>query len=539
MTEQTSLQTENKKLSRSENKARLRQIIEILNKHEVVKGLTPEKLRAILEDLGPTYIKLGQIMSMRSDMIPQAYCDALTQLRSSVPPMPFDEVRRVVEGSLGKPIEEVYSDFNEEPIGAASIAQAHEARLKDGTHVVVKVQREGIYEIMSQDMTLLRKAAGILKLAPGTGEILDFGIILDEMWKVSQEEMNFTIEAQNAETFYKNNEDVAFATCPRIYREETTPQVLTMEFIDGISVDNKAKLLENGYDLDEIGAKLADNYIKQVIEDGFFHADPHPGNIIIREGKIVYIDLGIMGRLTPAERAGFARIIHAVSVQSSSELADALISFAVSRGSGQVDHAKLLADTDNILRTYASCDVSDLDIGAFLNDVLVVTRASKCQMPSTITNVARGIVTVEGTVAPYIPNESIVGIINGHIMRSTDPVEQAKDTLVDAALVMRRAAEGLSSAAEYSGEALRMMTRGQLKMNMEVLGSEAPLLRLSKIVNRMTMGILAAGLFMGSSLFATAGLGPEILDVPAVSFFGFTGAFILSAWIVVDIWRRK
>ena len=128
MTEQTSLQTENKKLSRSENKARLRQIIEILNKHEVVKGLTPEKLRAILEDLGPTYIKLGQIMSMRSDMIPQAYCDALTQLRSSVPPMPFDEVRRVVEGSLGKPIEEVYSDFNEEPIGAASIAQAHEAR---------------------------------------------------------------------------------------------------------------------------------------------------------------------------------------------------------------------------------------------------------------------------------------------------------------------------------------------------------------------------------------------------------------------------
>ena len=408
MTEQTSLQTENKKLSRSENKARLRQIIEILNKHEVVKGLTPEKLRAILEDLGPTYIKLGQIMSMRSDMIPQAYCDALTQLRSSVPPMPFDEVRRVVEGSLGKPIEEVYSDFNEEPIGAASIAQAHEAHLKNGTHVVVKVQREGIYEIMSQDMTLLRKAAGILKLAPGTGEILDFGIILDEMWKVSQEEMNFTIEAQNAETFYKNNEDVAFATCPRIYREETTPQVLTMEFIDGISVDNKAKLLENGYDLDEIGAKLADNYIKQVIEDGFFHADPHPGNIRIREGEIVWIDMGMMGRLSKRDQALFAKAVAAVAQHDVEGIKSVVLSIGKCRG--KVDHAKLYIDIDEMLSRYGDADLGGLDLGQLMNECMDIAREHKIAMPEGVSMLGRGVLTIEGVIADLSPDTNVISI---------------------------------------------------------------------------------------------------------------------------------
>ena len=526
-------------LNRKSRSKRMREIVSILHKHKFLNQLTPEEFRAAFEELGPSFVKIGQTLSTRSEILPKAYCEELTKLQTECDPLPFEQILVALRAIYGERYGKIFESVDPKPLGSASLAQVHKAKLVTGETVAVKIQRPGVKFTMAQDIDIMRGLARKMSRFTKGDAMIDLEEVVEEMWDTFVEETDFRREAENLQTFKELNKDCVFIDSPYVYTEYSGEYVLVMEYIEGINISHSDELLAAGYDLAEIGEKLLDNYATQVLDHGFFHADPHPGNIIIREGKIVYIDLGIMGRLTPAERAGFARIIHAVSVQSSSELADALISFAVSRGNGQVDHAKLLADTDNILRTYASCDVSDLDIGAFLNDVLVVTRASKCQMPSSITNVARGIVTVEGTVAPYIPNESIVGIINGHIMRSTDPVEQAKDTLVDAALVMRRAAEGLSSAAEYSGEALRMMTRGQLKMNMEVLGSEAPLLRLSKIVNRMTMGILAAGLFMGSSLFATTGLGPEILDVPAVSFFGFAGAFVLSAWIIIDIWHRK
>ena len=526
-------------LNRKSRSKRMREIVFILHKHKFLNRLTPEEFRAALEELGPSFVKIGQTLSTRSEILPKAYCEELTKLQTECDPLPFEQILVALRAIYGERYGKIFESVDPKPLGSASLAQVHKAKLVTGETVAVKIQRPGVKFTMAQDIDIMRGLAHKMSRFTKGDAMIDLEEVVEEMWDTFVEETDFRREAENLQTFKELNKDCVFIDSPYVYTEYSGEYVLVMEYIEGINILHGDELLAAGYDLAEIGEKLLDNYATQVLDHGFFHADPHPGNIIIREGKIVYIDLGIMGRLTPAERAGFARIIHAVSVQSSSELTDALISFAVARGSGQVDHAKLLADTDNILRTYSSCDVSDLDIGAFLNDVLAVTRASKCQMPSTITNVARGIVTVEGTVAPYIPNESIIGIINGHIMRSTDPVEQAKDTLMDAALVMRRAAEGLSSAAEYSGEALRMMTRGQLKMNMEVLGSEAPLLRLSKIVNRMTMGILAAGLFMGSSLFATTGLGPEILDVPAVSFFGFAGAFVLSAWIVIDICRRK
>ena len=537
MTEQTSLQTENKKLSRSENKARLRQIIEILNKHEVVKGLTPEKLRAILEDLGPTYIKLGQIMSMRSDMIPQAYCDALTQLRSSVPPMPFDEVRRVVEGSLGKPIEEVYSDFNEEPIGAASIAQAHEARLKDGTHVVVKVQREGIYEIMSQDMTLLRKAAGILKLAPGTGEILDFGIILDEMWKVSQEEMNFTIEAQNAETFYKNNEDVVFATCPRIYREETTPQVLTMELIDGISVDNKAKLLENGYDLDEIGAKLADNYIKQVIEDGFFHADPHPGNIRIREGEIVWIDMGMMGRLSKRDQALFAKAVAAVAQHDVEGVKSVVLSIGKCRG--KVDHAKLYIDIDEMLSRYGDADLGGLDLGQLMNECMDIAREHKIAMPEGVSMLGRGVLTIEGVIADLSPDTNVISIATARAANmAVDKFDVGKELRSGA----RFAAESFKKAMAIPGllsDSLKSLSKGQTRVGLDLKVTDESVKAANNLMGKFIAGLLAFGLLLSSSILCTTEMEPKLLGIPALGALGYAAAVGLTVWVFVKISKNE
>ena len=202
--------------------ARLKEILSILRQRGATRGLTPEKLRLVLEDLGPTFMKIGQLLSLRSDMIPREYCQELAKLRTEAAPMPLTEVRAAVENELGAPLTELFSTFDEAPLGSASIAQAHRATLKSGESVVVKVQRPGIYETMEQDIALLRRAAGLLKLAAGTGETIDFSLVLDELWAVSQQEMDFLREAANAEEFYQRNEGVAFASCPKIYRAFTT-----------------------------------------------------------------------------------------------------------------------------------------------------------------------------------------------------------------------------------------------------------------------------------------------------------------------------
>ena len=198
----------------------------------------------------------------------------------------------------------------------------------------------------------------------------------------------------------------------------------------------------------------------------------------------------------------------------------------------------MLADLDLIIDSYASVDVADIDIGQLLAPILSLMRTSKVVLPTSITNVSRGIVTMEGTIADFIANDNIVDIINAHIMRTGDPIEQTKDVMEDVALELRKAAEGAAKAAEYSGETLRMLTRGQLKFNMEMLGSEAPMAGLSKIVNRLTIGIIIAGLFIGSASFAQFSNEATIMGVPVISFFGFLGAFILSVWVIIDIWRK-
>lgn len=329
----------------AQNRQRLREIVDVVRKHDILHGITPEKLCAIIEDLGPTFIKLGQILSMRSDILPRDYCEALKKLRSNVSPMPFEQVQRVVETSYGCPMEEVFASFDEKALGSASIAQAHAAVLKSGESVVVKVQREGIHEVMSRDIILLKQACKVLKYTPA-GSLVDFNQVLDEMWVVAQEEMNFQTEAANLERFHALNQDVVFVTSPILYRAYTTTNVLVMERIDGMGIDEHDKLVEAGYDLAEIGAKLADNYVRQIMEDGFFHADPHPGNIRIRDGKIVWLDMGMMGSLNEKERKLIGNAIVGVARGDIALVRDAALGLDEKLTSSDVLYLALLYEQD-------------------------------------------------------------------------------------------------------------------------------------------------------------------------------------------------
>ncbi len=518
---------------------RLREILAIAKKHHVLRGFTPEEFRALLEDLGPSFVKIGQTLSTRSEILPKAYCEELAKLQTECDPLPFDEVLAALNNIYGERFGLEFDAVDPKPLGSASLAQVHKARLVNGDVVAVKVQRPGVQTTMAQDIDVMRMLVARMSRFLPNNQMLNFAEVVEEIWKTFLEETDFDCEAENLMQFKRMNERVAFIDCPKVYPDLCSEHCLVMEYIEGIPIYDHDALREAGYDLFEIGEKMLDNYATQILEHGFFHADPHPGNIIVRGGKVVYIDLGMMGRLTPAERAGFGKIIEAVGLKDSAKLKDALFTFAESKVIAGIDHSRFLADLDLIVANYGSCDVADLDIGQMLADVMQLTRMSKVTLPSSVTNVSKGIVTMEGTIADFIPNDSIINIINAHIARSGNPFERVQNAVQDTLIDMHNASEGVMQASAYSGELMHMLTRGQFKMNMEMLGSEEPMAALSKIVNRLTLSIVIAGLFIGSSMYARAtGAGP-FLGVGFIPFFGFLGAFVLSLWVFIDIVRRR
>lgn len=526
-------------LSRKTRTRRLKEIYSILQKHHFLRGFSPEEFRAMLEDLGPSFVKIGQTLSTRSEILPKAYCDELKKLQMECDPLPFDQMLAALDDIYGERQGDIFDAIDPTPLGSASLAQVHKARLANGDIVAVKIQRPGVKATMALDIDIMRMVARQASRFMKDDQMLDLRDVVEELWATFLEETDFQREAANLQEFARLNKDVAFIDSPHVYPELCGEYVLVMEYIDGIPILVTDRLRAAGYDLEEIGEKILDNYATQILDHGFFHADPHPGNLLIRNGKVVYIDLGIMGRLSPHDRAGFGNIIQAVGMQSATELKSALMSFAIAKDNAAIDHTRFLADLDLLLEDYGSCDVADIDIGMFLNDILMLTRSCKVTLPSSITSVSRGLVTLEGTILPFIPNENVVSIINAHIQRTKDPAEELAGAMEDLALALRSSARGSMDATQYSGEALKMLTRGQLKVNTEVLGSEAPLSHLGKIVNRLTIGIIIAGLFIGSSMLSLSSMEPRLLGVPVLAFFGYLGAAILSLWVVVDIARKR
>ena len=399
---------------RGEQRKRLNEIVEVLRRNEIVRGMTPDKLCAVMEELGPTFIKLGQILSMRSDFLPQEYCDALTRLCTQVEPMPFEQVEAILEDAYGRPLSDVFASFDRQALGSASIAQVHAATLPTGEKVVVKVQRQGIHDIMNRDIILLKRAAELVKYTPHKG-LVDFNRVLDEMWIVAQQEMNFLTEASNLETFTRLNGDVAFVSAPKLYPMYTAASVLVMENVEGIPINEKDALTEAGYDLNEIGAKLADNYVKQITEDGFFHADPHPGNIRIRDGKIVFLDMGMMGTLSERDRRTISRAVEGVARNDPEACLEAVLKLGVV--SGDVDRRQLYKDCETMLDRYGSIDLGTMDLSQVVTDIMEIMKKNRIGMPGGLSMLVRGLATVEGVVVDVAPGISVIQVATARIRK--------------------------------------------------------------------------------------------------------------------------
>lgn len=525
-------------LSRKARMRRLSEIIGLMRKHRVHEGLSPNRLRNFLIDLGPSFIKIGQMLSLRSEILPQAYCDALADLQMDCDPMSFEDTLIALEDVYGSRFQEIFRKIDPTPLGSASLAQVHKAELSNGDVVAVKVQRPGVRAVMAQDIDVMRSVARHISRFMKDTQMLDLRDVVEELWATFLEETDFIKEANNLQEFAELNKDVVYISCPKPYMEYCTESVLVMEYVEGISIKDAKKLKEYGYDLDEIGLKVMDNYATQILEHGFFHADPHPGNLFVHEGKVVYLDLGIMGRLSTRERIGFSKIIEAVGAQNASDLKDALISFSVEHDIEGIDHTRLLAELDNVLKSYCSTNVSDIDVGALLSDVMTLTRQCKVTLPASVTAVSRGIVTMEGSLAEYLANTNMIDIINGHIMRTKNIQEEFEHRIKSTLLSLDSSMNSMLKTFEYSGEMFRMLSRGQLKVNMEMLGSTEPLRKVSRIANRLAMSLVIAGLLVSGSLIISVDM-PRVFGLPVLSFIEYVSAFLLFVWMAWDMLRKS
>ena len=524
-------------LTRRGKLKRLAQIAQIVNQFDIVHGLTPVKMRLMFEALGPTFVKVGQILSMRSEILPQSFCDELAKLRADADPMPYGTVLQVLEDEYGRPAGEIFDHIDATPLGSASLAQVHRAKLTTGEDVAVKVQRPGVRETMAQDVSIMRTIARIAAKTMPSAQVVDLSGVVEELWDTFEAETDFMIEARNLAEFKRFCEHYKYMDCPKPYSDLCTEHVVVMDYVEGISVSHPDELIEAGYDLKEIGTKLVDNYATQVLDEGFFHADPHPGNIMVRGGQIVLLDLGMTGRLNAKTRSVLKDMIFAVAKQDSPALADGLLRFAGAEADPE-DYPALLADLDVIVKEFGTVDLAELDIAAMLTALTQMAQRHGIEVPSTVTTVGRALVTLEGLLDEFIPDVNMIQIISDHIAASTSKKDFASSLAKSLVIEGHQALHSLLAAANELKVASRMLTRGQLRVNMEMVGSQEPIHLLANMVNRLTMALIVVGLFIGSSIVYYAGIKPVIFGIPIVGFLGYVIAFVLSVWIVFDIYFK-
>lgn len=518
------------------SKRRLATILGILKKHKITKGVDPVKFRMILEDLGPTYVKIGQIMASRQDMFSQRYCKELVKLRDNVAPLSFEEVRDVIEQEYGCPMEEIFLHFDKVPLGSASIAQVHKATLKNHKEIVVKVQRPHIYEMMERDISLIKRASKLLHLSEVLGSVIDINTVMDEFWFTAKQEMDFLNEAKFACEFTELNKDIRYIGAPVIEKDYTTSKVLVMEYVDGYVIDDFDTLEAQGYDRVEIASKLAENYIKQIVDDGFFHADPHPGNLRIRDGKIIWIDFGMMGVLNRTDKDLMKNAVIAIGKNDVEQMVEVILTLGVH--DERIDYPKFYDDIESIMRKYINLDLSEIHLGEAIQEIFTVAHDHRISMPKGISMLARGLVTIESTMTLLDPKTNIIQIAAAHVSEHIFKKLDVKKELTSSGKKLYEAGNKALEIPVQFSELMRMVMKGRIKLNLEIMDSSVPLKNINHMVNKLVVGIVATGLLMASSLICTTDMQPRILGIPAIGFIGYMTAVFLGMWLLYTVLRK-
>ena len=528
-------------------KKRSAEIMGVFAKHNFyANGFTPEELRTTLEDLGPTYVKIGQIMSSRVDMLPESYCQELTKLRQNVKELDPEIAKAVIEQETGKKIDEIFREFRDKPLGSASIGQAHYGVLKDGTQVVTKVQRPLIAEMMRKDFVLLKKLSKTLDLVAETDEdgetekMVDLYEVIDELEKVTEEELDFRVEAENTR-FFKENciEDEEKISCPAVIDELTTERIFTMTYVDGYSISKRERFIEEGYDVDEVGTIIVDNYLHQVLDVGTFHADPHQGNIMISKGKPVWIDFGMIGRVTENDINTIQTLILSLIDMDLDGLVNGIC--ALGAASPKTNRAKLIEDAEILMNKYMSVtNLDELDTSALLEEIMDIASKHHISLPGKLTMLVRSVATIEGVLEEFCPKLNLFTLLTDRFMERAKKNFNLKAELTAGgkeALAMSKKAIKIPVLAS---DALNTFVKGRTKMTLEVTGYDELIKKGAKTIKTLVLAIFACILFIGSCILCTADVEPKTANgMPLIAGLGLVVSVGLGIYVIKKLSKKK
>ena len=526
-------------------KGRSAEILGVFAKHNFyATGLTPEELRLTLEDLGPTYVKIGQIMSSRVDLLPESYCKELEKLRQNVKELDPVLARAVIEQETGKKIEEIYKEFRDKPLGSASIGQAHYAVLLDGTPVVTKVQRPLIADMMRQDFILLKKIASIFNVvmegADNAEDQLDLLSVIEEFEKVTEEELDCRVEAANTKFFMENCiEDETKVTCPTVYDDLTTERIFTMSFVDGYSISKKDRVIEDGYSVEEIGTNIINNYVHQILDVGVFHADPHQGNIMITHGIPCWIDFGMLGRITEGDINIIQSIVLALLEGDVETIANAIMSMGAA--SPKTNRDRLIEDIDVFLDRYMTVtSISDLDVSVLFEEICALAEKHHITMPGKFTMLVRSLTTIEGVIEQFCPELNLFELLSNKMMERAKKSFDLEQEIINTGKEMLEIGKKTAKIPVLASDLLKSAARGRMKMNMELTGYEELLVKGADMVRNIVLAFFACVLFIGSCFLCSADLTPKAPGgVPVLAAIGLVFSVSLAIFAVKNISQGK
>ena len=505
-------------------------------KHETVRLTRAKRLILLLEELGPTFIKVGQFLSTRPDLMPQEYVKELKKLQDEVPSFGFDEVKAQIEAELNSPMEDIFLEFDEKPIAAASIGQAHTARLRNGDRVVVKVQRPGLKKIVNPDIDILIGLATLAEKHIAETELYNPVVVVKEFARTLYKEMDFTREGHNMERFSINFQDDEGFYVPKVYWDLTCEKVLTMEYIDGIKVSELGSLEGAGLDRKIIAKRGADIFLKQVLIHGLFHGDPHPGNIfVLKDNTICLLDYGIVGRIDDQTRDQMTRLIISIIRKDIEGIVKVFIKVGVI--DGKIDLRDLRMDLLEFTERYYRIPLKRLDIGTIVNDLFEIIHRHRIRIPPNLTLLAKALALMEGVGRELDPDFDM-------IENSTPFIKKMIRQRAAPRYLTKRLSKTFSEYEELirtfpndTIELLEKMKKDQLTIGFQHKGMEKFISTLDKSTNRLSFSLIITALIVGSSLVMRLDKGPLFLGFSVFGLFGYSIAGILGLWLAITILR--
>lgn len=495
-----------------------------------------ERVRMVLEKLGPTFIKMGQILSTRPDLLPVEYIKELPKLQDDVLPFTFSDVQKIIEDEFKKPVNEIFSEFDEQPIAAASIGQVHKAVSLDGERLVVKVQRPGIKRIIEVDLEIMLHLAGLMERHLEGWDIQHPTKIVQEFAATLEKELDYTLEAAYMERFARQFEGDARIHVPKIYREFMAKRVLTMECVEGVKSSDLDGLEQNGLDRFKIARVGFDLIMKQIFVNGFFHADPHPGNIFVLPGNIIcFIDFGMMGRINLRSRENFADLILSIVKRDEMKVVDSILN--LTEYDDSPDYHSLERDVTEFMDKYCYRPLKEVKLGNLLHQLLELTTRHCLNIPPDLFLMIKALSTIEGLGTKLDPDFDVVKqaapfVRRLHLKRFNP--RRIVENMADSG------SEFYHLLQEVPGEIrdiLKMIKRGTIKMEFEHRGLKPMLATHDRISNRLVFAIVLASLIIGSALIVLSDVPPKWHDIPVIGLIGFLFAGVMGFWLLILILR--